>query len=94
MVRIKSDGNGGTHIQNIKPAWVAIFLTIVMMFFSIGSFVFGYGTKSEKIDRLEKQMEIRRQFDDKVSDCIIDIKSDISETKSDVKWIKEHLKGQ
>lgn len=53
MVKIKSDGNGGSHV-NLKPQWIAVCVSSLLMLFSLGSFVFGYGVKAEKISELEK----------------------------------------
>lgn len=53
MVHVKSDGNGGSHV-NLKPQWIAVCISSLLMLFSLGSFVFGYGVKSEKIQDLEK----------------------------------------
>ena len=80
---IKSDGNGNT-IVNLKPAWVGVCLTMIIILISIGGFVFGYGVKSEKISTLEKSVVDLQTSDSNMKEMLVEV-------RNDVKWIKQEL---
>jgi hypothetical protein len=97
MVKFRSDGNGGTHI-NVKPG----ILTLISLCVMLATTIFGMGvrwTKQEdKIVILESgKIENRRLIDattrtvDSLHVCMARIEGKQETIQSDIRWIKEHL---
>jgi hypothetical protein len=54
MVRVKSDGNGGSHI-NVKPQWVSAVVALIVLLAGIAGGFINYGsTKAAQIKRIEQ----------------------------------------
>ena len=90
MIRVKSDGNGGTHV-NVRPAWVAVILTSITVLFAIGSFVFGVGVKSQKLEIVEQyQIELATQQKENCA-VINELKNSLGKIENDISWIRKAM---
>ena len=91
MIRVKNDGNGGTLIENIRPAWVAVIIAGLTLSISIGSYVFG---KGEKIATLEKQMIESQANHESLKTIVMETNADVKTLMVEIDWIKKQLDKQ
>lgn len=82
---IRSDGNGGT-IVDAKPHHLGIGALVTLIIFICG-IIFTAGAKSAEIKKIDENQRVFDKRLEKLENCM----SDLTEIKTDVRWIKDFV---